>query len=103
VQEQMTSSFMDSPLPPHLEAPFFGADLIPSGRLRRYRHSPGGLEEEVHVHPSHHPTYALQQNFVLCLVRFACLHTSNRISSFLSRAVGLCAIERGSPRAARVG
>lgn len=49
VQEQMTSSFMDSP-PSHLEAPFFGADLIPSGRLRRmrgYRHSPGGLEEEI--------------------------------------------------------
>ncbi|GJN18010.1 hypothetical protein PR202_gb05122 [Eleusine coracana subsp. coracana] len=51
VQEQMTSSFMDSPPPPpHLEAPFFGADLIPSSRLRRmrgYRHSPGGLEEEI--------------------------------------------------------
>ncbi|GJM93498.1 hypothetical protein PR202_ga10060 [Eleusine coracana subsp. coracana] len=50
VQEQMTSSFMDSPPPPHLEVPFFGADLIPSGRLRRmrgYRHSPGGLEEEI--------------------------------------------------------
>ncbi|KAL6614688.1 hypothetical protein ACP70R_036958 [Stipagrostis hirtigluma subsp. patula] len=51
VQEQMSSSFMDSPPPPHhLDAPFFGADLIPSGRLRRmrgYRHSPGGLEEEI--------------------------------------------------------
>jgi len=50
VQEQISSSFMDSPPPPHLDAPFFGADLIPSGRLRRmrgYRHSPGGLEEEV--------------------------------------------------------
>ncbi len=42
---------MDSPPPPHLDvAPFFGADLLPSGRLRRmrgYRHSPVGLEEEV--------------------------------------------------------
>ncbi|RCV26872.1 hypothetical protein SEVIR_5G282500v4 [Setaria viridis] len=50
VQEQISSSFMDSPPPPHLDAPFFGADLIPSGRLRRmrgYRHSPGGLEEEI--------------------------------------------------------
>ena len=50
MQEQISSSFMDSPPPPHLDAPFFGADLIPSGRLRRmrgYRHSPGGLEEEV--------------------------------------------------------
>ncbi|TVT99381.1 hypothetical protein EJB05_55269, partial [Eragrostis curvula] len=50
VQEQMTSSFMDSPPPPHLDGPFFGADFIPSGRLRRmhgYRHSPGGLEEEI--------------------------------------------------------
>jgi hypothetical protein len=49
VQEQISSPFMDSP-PPHLDAPFFGADLIPSGRLRRmrgYRYSPGGLEEEV--------------------------------------------------------
>ncbi|KAG0539018.1 hypothetical protein BDA96_03G286600 [Sorghum bicolor] len=50
MQEQISSSFMDSPPPPHLDAPFFGADLIPSGRLRRmrgYRHSPGGLEEEI--------------------------------------------------------
>jgi hypothetical protein len=50
VQEQISSSFMDSPPPPHLDAPLFGADLIPSGRLRRmrgWRHSPGGLEEEV--------------------------------------------------------
>ncbi|CAL4948011.1 unnamed protein product [Urochloa decumbens] len=50
VQEQISSSFMDSPPPPHLDAPFFGADIIPSGRLRRlrgYRHSPGGLEEEI--------------------------------------------------------
>uniref|UniRef100_J3L343 RING-type E3 ubiquitin transferase n=2 Tax=Oryza brachyantha TaxID=4533 RepID=J3L343_ORYBR len=54
VQEQISSSFMDSPPPPphhHLDAaPFFGADLLPSGRLRRmrgYRHSPGGLEEEI--------------------------------------------------------
>ncbi|AQK97634.1 putative E3 ubiquitin-protein ligase HIP1 [Zea mays] len=49
VQEQISSPFMDSP-PPHLDAPFFGADLIPSGRLRRmrgYRYSPGGLEEEI--------------------------------------------------------
>ncbi|XP_062206582.1 probable E3 ubiquitin-protein ligase HIP1 [Phragmites australis] len=50
----MSSSFMDSPPPPppphHFDAPFFGADLIPSGLLRRmrgYRHSPGGLEEEI--------------------------------------------------------
>ncbi|KAF8696089.1 hypothetical protein HU200_036979 [Digitaria exilis] len=50
VPEQMSSSFMDSPPPPHLDGPFFGADFIPSGRLRRmrgYRHSPGGLEEEI--------------------------------------------------------
>ncbi|BAD82497.1 RING-H2 finger protein RHG1a-like [Oryza sativa Japonica Group] len=51
VQEQISSSFMDSPPPPHLDvAPFFGADLLPSGRLRRmrgYRHSPVGLEEEI--------------------------------------------------------
>uniref|UniRef100_A0A0E0JMR0 RING-type E3 ubiquitin transferase n=1 Tax=Oryza punctata TaxID=4537 RepID=A0A0E0JMR0_ORYPU len=53
VQEQISSSFMDSPPPPHLDvAPFFGADLLPSGRLRRmrgYRHSPVGLEEETRV------------------------------------------------------
>ncbi|CAO2166015.1 unnamed protein product [Urochloa humidicola] len=50
VQEQISSSFMESPPPPHLDGPFFGADIIPSGRLRRlrgYRHSPGGLEEEI--------------------------------------------------------
>ncbi|KAL5226573.1 hypothetical protein ABZP36_014838 [Zizania latifolia] len=50
VQEQISSSFMDSPPPPHLDAPFFGAELLPSGRLRRmrgYRHSPGSLEEEI--------------------------------------------------------
>lgn len=50
MQEQISSSFMDSPPPPHLDGPFFGADFIPSGRLRRmrgYRHSPGGLEEEI--------------------------------------------------------
>nr|ACN31440.1 unknown [Zea mays] len=52
VQEQISSSFMDSPPPPHLDAPLFGADLIPSGRLRRmrgWRHSPGGLEEEIRM------------------------------------------------------
>jgi hypothetical protein len=83
VQEQMTSSFMGSPPPPHLEAPFFGADLIPSGRLRRmrgHRHSPGGLDEEVHP-PSRHTK--LQQKFVLCL-----LARWNRISSFPVRRAG---------------
>ncbi|XP_062218371.1 E3 ubiquitin-protein ligase MBR2-like [Phragmites australis] len=51
VQEQISSSFMDSP-PPHIDSPFFGAELIPSGRHRRmrgYRHSPGGLEEEIMI------------------------------------------------------
>jgi hypothetical protein len=52
MQEQISSSFMESPPPPlpHLDGPFFGADLLPSARLRRmrgYRPSPGGLEEEV--------------------------------------------------------
>ncbi|KAG8077614.1 hypothetical protein GUJ93_ZPchr0007g3910 [Zizania palustris] len=54
VQEQISSSFMDSPPPPppppYFDAPFFGAELLPSGRLRRmrgYRHSPSGLEEEI--------------------------------------------------------
>ncbi|KAF7023366.1 hypothetical protein CFC21_035894 [Triticum aestivum] len=53
MQEQMSSSFMESPPPPplhHLDGPFFGADLLPSARLRRmrgYRPSPGGLEEEI--------------------------------------------------------
>ncbi|KAF7030307.1 hypothetical protein CFC21_041875 [Triticum aestivum] len=53
MQEQISSSFMESPPPPppaHLDGPFFGADLLPSARLRRmrgYRPSPGGLEEEI--------------------------------------------------------
>jgi hypothetical protein len=54
MQEQISSSFMESPPPPlplpHLDGPFFGADLLPSARLRRmrgYRPAPGGLEEEV--------------------------------------------------------
>ncbi|XP_051225533.1 uncharacterized protein [Lolium perenne] len=54
MQEQISSSFMESPPPPlplpHLDGPFFGADLLPSARLRRmrgYRPAPGGLEEEI--------------------------------------------------------
>ncbi|KQK09281.1 uncharacterized protein LOC100824389 [Brachypodium distachyon] len=50
MQEQVSSSFMESPPPPHLDGPFFGAELLPSARLRRmrgYRPSPGGLEEEI--------------------------------------------------------
>lgn len=54
MQEQISSSFMESPPPPplpqHMDGPFFGADLLPSARLRRmrgYRPSPGGLEEEI--------------------------------------------------------
>uniref|UniRef100_A0ACD5VS54 Uncharacterized protein n=1 Tax=Avena sativa TaxID=4498 RepID=A0ACD5VS54_AVESA len=53
MQEQISSSFTESPPPPplpHLDGPFFGADLLPSARLRRmrgYRPSPGGLEEEI--------------------------------------------------------
>jgi hypothetical protein len=52
MQDQISSSFMESPPPPlpHLDGPFFGSDLLPSARLRRmrgYRPTPGGLEEEV--------------------------------------------------------
>ncbi|KAL5220398.1 hypothetical protein ABZP36_025111 [Zizania latifolia] len=72
VQEQISSSFMDSPPPPppppsYLDAPFFGAELLPSGRLRRmrgYRHSPGGLEEEVNVTGHTHSTTATKRLFV---------------------------------------
>ncbi|XP_073003221.1 uncharacterized protein [Typha latifolia] len=45
MQEQI-SSFMDSPS--DLDAPFFGSEFLPSGRLRHmrgYHRSPGGLEE----------------------------------------------------------
>jgi len=69
VQEQISSSFMDSPPPPHLDAPFFGADLIPSARLRRmrgYRHSPGGLEEEVQYTLCH-----TRKSLLFCLFSLA--------------------------------
>ena len=86
MQEQISSSFMDSPPPPHLDAPFFGADLIPSGRLRRmrgYRHSPGGLEEEVQYTVCH-----TRKSLLCCLSSFACPPQPHPFHAFPTRAVG---------------
>lgn len=85
---------MDSPPPPHLDGPFFGADLIPSGRLRRmrgYRHSPGDLEEE--VQNSTHTKALLFFASLRLLAHLNCIHSMPfGHSERLVRGVGLLSV-----------
>jgi hypothetical protein len=105
MQEQISSSFMESPPPPplpHLDGPFFGADLLPSARLRRmrgYRPSPGGLEEEVQYNttsPVPVPIAAVT-HCITTTSHMVCLHTSPAsipfpLPSASSGKTGWCAI-----------